>query len=236
MSYAGIAAAVEATGLAVVGAFHPGPGDGAPEGTGTLLLLGPDGPAMWRAFRVASEAADGRPDPLDRWSRRVIGGLAAPLGATALFPFGGPPHHPFGRWGARGEGSVVSPVAMQASPSRGLWASYRGALGLPAQMALPPRSWSDPCRGCPAPCLSACPVGAFAGGAYDVAACVAHVLGAAGTACRAGCLVRVSCPAGEAMELPAGQRAFHMAAFLAAQAPRLSTEGRESCGERSDRH
>ncbi len=219
-----IAAKVQATGLGVVGAFHAVDGDGAPEGVATLLLLGPAGPAMWQAFRAAPEASDGRPDPLDRWSRRIVGGLAGRLGGVAVFPFGGPPWHPFQRWAARGEGAVVSPVAMQATGGRGLWASYRGTLGFATRLALPQRPFADPCRGCPAPCRTACPVDAFAGGAYNVSACVAHVLSEAGTACRSGCLVRLVCPAGAAMELPAGQRAFHMSAFLAAQAPRQSLD------------
>ena len=32
---------------------------------------------MWEVFSGSPEASDGRPDPLDRWSRRVIGNLAA---------------------------------------------------------------------------------------------------------------------------------------------------------------
>jgi epoxyqueuosine reductase len=223
MSFDAVSAAVEATGLGVVGWFHAAEGDGVPEGLATLLLLGPTDAALWQAFCAAPERADGRPDPLDRWSRRVVEGLAAQLGGAALFPFGGPPWHPFQRWAARGEGAVVSPVAMQAAPLRGLWASYRGALGFAERIALPPPSMIDPCRGCPAPCLTACPVDAFAGGAYDVPRCVAHVLGGAGQACRGGCIVRVSCPAGAAMKLPPGQRAFHMAAFLTAQAPEAFT-------------
>ena len=224
MSWDEIGAAVQAAGLGVVGAFHPVEGDGAPQGIATLLLLGPAGPAMWQAFRAAPEAADGLADPLDRWSRRVVGGLADRFGGAAFFPFGGPPWHPFQRWAARGEGAVVSPVAMQASPSRGLWASYRGALGFAVRLALPQRSVAGPCLGCPAPCLTACPIDAFAGGTYDVPACVAHVLGDAGADCRGGCLVRRACPAGATMELPAAQRAFHMSAFLAAQAPRPSPD------------
>ena len=219
MTYAAVAGAVEATGLAVVGAFHPREGDGLPADTATLLLLGPASGAMWQAFSAAPEASDGRPDPLDRWSKRVIGGLAARLRATALFPFGGPPWHPFQRWAERGEGAVVSPVAMQATAGRGLWASYRGALAFAARLALPPRAVVDPCGGCTAPCLTACPADAFGAGAYDVAGCVAHVLGPAGDACRSGCLVRAACPAGAAIDLPRAQRAFHMSAFLGARAP-----------------
>lgn len=215
MSTAAVVAAVRVTGLEVVGAFHPGPGDGAPEGVGTLLLLGPSGDAMWAAFRESPEARDGRPHPLDRWSRRMIDGLADRLGGVALYPFGGPPYHPFQRWATKGEGAVPSPVAMQASPRRGLWASWRGALGLAERLPLDPPC-ANPCLLCPAPCLTACPVDAFSGNAYDVPACIAHVTSPSGVACRDGCLVRAACPAGAALAPPREQRAFHIAAFLRA--------------------
>ncbi|MFQ5567181.1 MAG: ferredoxin [Paracoccaceae bacterium] len=207
--------AAAALGLAVTGAFHPRAGDGAPEGIGTILLLGARRDAMWRAFSASHEAADGRPDPLDRWSRRVIGYLAADLGAVALYPFGGPPYRPFQRWAARGEGAVASPVAMQVTPSRGLWASYRGALGFREPMTLAARDSTNPCLGCPAPCLTACPVDAFAGGAYDVPRCVSHIISPAGAACReGGCLVRHACPPGHGATPPRGQCCFHMEAFI----------------------
>lgn len=204
-------------GLAVVGGFHPTTEDGAPPAARTLLLIGADGDRMWEVFHRSAEASDGAADPLDRWSRRVIGSVAAQIGAEALFPFGGPPWQPFIRWAALGEAARVSPVVMQVSPSRGLWASYRGALALQERLNLPDWPSHDPCHGCPAPCLSACPVDAFADGRYDVAACTAHVASPAGTACRSGCLVRRACPAGVAAEPPELQRRFHMDAFLAAR-------------------
>jgi hypothetical protein len=213
-----VARAAAATGLGVVGAFHSQAGDGAPEGVGTIFLLGARRDRMWEVFRAGPEAADGRPDPLDRWSRRVIGSLAADLGAVALYPFGGPPYQPFQRWAARGEGAMVSPVAMQATPARGLWASYRGALGFRRQIALPRREGAGPCPACPAPCLTACPVDAFAGGVYDVERCVAHITSPAGAVCReGGCLVRHACPAGRDRAPPADQRRFNMEAFIRAR-------------------
>ncbi len=220
MTLTDMAGAVGGTGLRLVGAFHPGPEDGAPDGVRTLVLLGPADGAMWTVFSGSTEAHDGQPDPLDRWSRRIIGQLADRLGAVALFPFGGPPWNPFQRWAARGESAVASPVGMQATPRRGLWASYRGALGFAADVPLDdfaPGPSGAPCLGCAAPCLGACPVDAFAGGRYDVPACVAHVTGPAGAGCRSGCLVRAICPAGVEVELPVEQRRFHMAAFLRAQ-------------------
>jgi epoxyqueuosine reductase len=73
------------------------------------------------------EFTDGRPDPIDRWSRRVIGHMACDLGAKALFPFGGPPWHPF----IAGRNARAAPgKARWASSSMikaGLMVSYRGA-------------------------------------------------------------------------------------------------------------
>lgn len=202
-------------GLTVVGGFHPETGDGVPSGFETLLLIGPDGQGLWPVFSAAPEAADGRAHPLDRYSRRVIDKVAASLGGRGLYPFEGPPWHPFVHWAARGEGSRPSPVKMPVSPTRGLWAAYRGALALPGRIDLAPVPDADPCLDCPAPCLDACPVDAFAGARYDVAACVAHAGGPDGAPCRAGCLVRRACPVGAA-PLP-DQRRFHMAAFLSSQ-------------------
>jgi len=217
MILAEISSAVRSTGLGLVGAFHPGPEDMAPEGIGTLLLLGPADGAMWTEFQASPERSDGDPHPLDRWSRRVIDGLASRLGAEAFYPFGGPPWHPFQRWAARGEGAVPSPVSMQATHKRGLFASYRGALGFRKQLTLEASPAPDPCLDCPTPCLSACPVNAFANGRYDVPSCTAHVTSPEGAMCRTGCLVRIACPAGAGMALPVEQLASHMAAFLRAQ-------------------
>lgn len=205
-------------GLAPVGAFHPGEGDGVPEGIATLVLIGARGADLWQAFTASPEFADGAPDPLDRWSRRVIEGVAAPLGARALFPFGGPPYLPFQRWAVRGEDAQPSPVAMLVSPTRGLWLSYRGALGLAERLDLPAATAEAPCPACPGPCLTACPVEAFAGGTYNVERCVTHITSTAGRTCRdVGCLVRRACPAGRAAAPPRAQCAFHMDAFMRAR-------------------
>ena len=216
MTFTRIQTCVAETGLGVVGAFHPQAEDGAPDGVETLVLLGPSGPQMWQAFRSGAEHSDGEPHPLDRWSSRVIGALARDLGAQPLFPFGGPPWQPFQKWAVRGEGAVGSPVSMQATLGRGLWTSYRGALGFSNKIDLPETSNASPCVGCEAPCLTACPVDAFVEGAYDVPTCTHHLRSDADLPCRTGCLVRKACPYGAAIELPAEQRTFHIDAFLRA--------------------
>ncbi len=206
------AEAAAAEGLAVLGGFHPVPGDGAPEATGTLLLLGPDGARFWERFRTSREAADGAPDPLNRWSERVIGGLARRLGGTALFPFGGPPWSPFLAWARRSGRAWTSPVGLLVHETQGLFVSYRGALALPHRLELG-AAGARPCEACARPCLDACPAGALTGAGYDVPACRDWLETAAGGDCLSrGCAVRRACPVGAGLR-PEAQSAFHMAAF-----------------------
>ena len=212
VTLAEIAARARRIGLAPLGAFHPLPDDGAPAACRTLVLLGPDGPDFWAVFRASPEHGDLAPDPLNRWSERVLGALAAGLGAEAIFPFGGPPWAPFTAWARRSGEAWQSPVGLLVHARAGLFVSYRGALALAERLALPapgPR----PCEGCPAPCLSACPVGALAGGPYDLAACHGFLDTAPGRDCLGrGCAVRRACPVGRGRR-PEAQSAFHMAAF-----------------------
>ncbi len=179
-----------------------------------IALLSPDEPGFWPHFRQSPEASDGAPDPLDRWSRRVIGALAAAVGAAPLFPFGGPPWHPFPDWALASGRAWRAPVGLLVHEAAGLWISYRGALALPpgALTADGPRPGA-PCPTCARPCETACPVDAFAGGRYDVPRCKAFLDTEAGADCRTGgCRVRRACPVGRDRRLPE-QAAFHMEAF-----------------------
>jgi len=212
-----VAALAEAEGLAVLGGLHPGPGDGAPPGTGTLVLLGPDGAGFWDRFRASAEYRDAAPEPLNRWSERVIGGLAAGLGAEARFPFGGPPWQPFTAWARRSGEAWDSPVGLLVHARLGLFVSYRGALAFRERLDLPPGG-RRPCDACARPCLDACPVGALGGAGYDLAACHGFLDTGAGRDCLGrGCAVRRACPVGRGLR-PEAQSAFHMAAFHGRQA------------------
>ena len=211
-----------AAGLAVRGAFHPGVDDNVPAGvpTGTLVLLGFVGRAQWTAFAAAPEASDGRAHALDRWSQRVISGLAVELGAAALFPFGGPPWLPFQRWARKAEPVHRSALGMLIHPDWGLWHSYRGALAFAERTDLPaPVDRPSLCDACAAkPCLSACPVGAFTLERYDVDNCAAHIRTDAGRDCvELGCRAREACPVGAEHRYGREQASFHMRAFLASR-------------------
>ena len=211
---------IEAAGLAFRGGFHPDTDDLAGERAKTLVLIGAIGRENRAAFAASAEARDGRPDPLDRWSRRIIDGLAAKLGAHALFPFGGPPFLPFQRWAQKAETLYPSPLGMLIHPVFGLWHSWRGALAFETEFDLPPRdARPSPCETCrDKPCLTACPVGAFSPAGYDVRACVSHLDSKEGADCMdEGCRARRACPIGTEYRYGADQAAFHMKAFRAAQ-------------------
>jgi hypothetical protein len=222
MDIASIRGRIEAAGLAWRGAFHPNVDDLPPVGTATLVLVGFIGSREWPIFANSPEASDGQPDPLDRWSRRVIGGLADELGAAALFPFGGPPFLPFQRWAQKAEPVTPSPLGILVHPDWGLWHAYRGALAFSERLELPPQDRrSSPCESCAEkPCLSACPVDAFSSVGYDVPACVAHIGAPAGTDCMSfGCRARRACPVAVEHRYGPDQAHFHIAAFLMAQQP-----------------
>ncbi|MCX7384825.1 MAG: hypothetical protein NT133_26180 [Alphaproteobacteria bacterium] len=186
-----IAAAAETLGLALRGGFHPTQDDAVPpmpDGTptATLLLLGWTGPTHWPAFTTTPEYRDGTPDPLDRWSRRVVGALAEAFGAMPLFPFGGPDFLPFLRLAQRAEPVHPSPIGLLIHPDWGLWHNWRGALAFSTRLALPP---FEPC---PSPCATCATRPCTAHPDIDDA--------------------RRACPIGTAYS-PA-QFAFHRAAFL----------------------
>jgi hypothetical protein len=203
-----------AQGLVVLGGFQASPEDDLPKGTRTLLLIGPDGPRFWPLLTSSPEWSDGEPDPVDRWSRRVIGQLACTLGAKALFPFGGPPYRPFYTWALRSGRCHVSPVRLLVHDSAGLWVSFRGALALKEEFPLPPAGPS-PCVACAdKPCLTACPPRALTGSGYDVPACHTYLDSPEGRGCMAGgCAVRRACPLSLAHARMAEQSAYHMGQF-----------------------
>ena len=196
---------IEAAAVALIGLADP---DGK-----TIALLGPQEPLFWQRFTGAPEYVDGEPDPLDRFSKRVIGALARAFGAEAVFPSDGPPYPPFLQWAEASGRCHVSPVGLRVHDEAGLWLSFRGALILPERRAAPAPPPS-PCSDCTQPCLSACPAGAMGTGPYDVAACHAWLDRPEGAECmQAGCAVRRACPAGAAYGRLEAQSAFHMKAF-----------------------
>lgn len=199
--------------LAVLGGFLTGPDDDLPENTGTLLLLGPLEPGYWTHVTAQPEW-DGTPDPVDRWSIRVIKAMAGEWGGDALFPFGAPPHHPFYRWALRSGRCQPSPVRLLVHDDAGLMVSFRGALCLPGQIALP-LPGPAPCNTCATrPCLAACPPHALNEQGYDLSTCHGFLDKVAGADCMAGgCRVRRACPQSRRYARLPEHSAYHMRQF-----------------------
>lgn len=214
MTYARLQREAQARKLIILGGFHPNPGDNAPEGCGTLLMLGPDEPAFWPAFTRSAEWRDGGSDPMDRWSRRVIGAWAAQLGAQPLYPFGGQPFEPFYTWALRTGRIHAAPVNFLVHDTAGLFVSFRGALALPARIDLPAPP-PNPCMSCDAkPCTTACLSGALTPTGYDVPRCKDFLTTDAGAEnLTTGCAVRRCCPVSQKFGRMAAQSAYHMHQF-----------------------
>lgn len=176
----------------------------------TVFLIAPDEPQFWHVFTASNEFSDGRPDPLDRWSKRVIGPWAAECRAEAVFPSDGPPFPPFIGWALASGRCWSSPTGMLVHDRMGLFISFRGALivdGLDLPTSLPRPS---PCRSCARPCLTACPADAFAGG-FDDGRCHGFLATRAGSRClNRGCDVRVACPISKGCGRLPEQSAWHM--------------------------
>ena len=214
MNYTTLEKAAQARHLTVLGGFHPTSKDMAPAGCKTLIMLGPNEPAFWPAFTQSTEWQDGEPDPVDRWSKRVIDRWAEELSAIALYPFGGAPFLPFYSWALRTGRIHSSPVRLLVHDQAGLFVSFRGALAFEATIELPPAP-ASPCLSCvEQPCRTACLSGALTPDGYDVPACQAFLHEPAGaTNMQSGCNVRRICPVSQRFGRLPDQSAYHMRQF-----------------------
>ena len=215
MTYESVLQAAQALHLDILGGFHPTEDDKDLPDTGTLLMLSPLEPQFWVHFTTQPEYTDGDPDPLDRWSTRVVSTLADEVGAHAYFPFTGPPYNPFYQWALRTRRCHSSPINLLVHDHAGLFVSFRGAIALPQKLDLPSAP-PPPCEGCiENPCLSSCPVDAFKTGVYDVKGCRDVIRSKPEHPCLTrGCEVRRACPASAGYGRMEDQSSYHMRVFL----------------------
>jgi len=216
-----IAARLAAHGLIARGGFRFCDNEDRPAGPSgrparSILIVGDAGASYWRHFAQwrTTQRAD-LPNPLDTWSRAVIGEVADKAGARVLMP-NDRPFAPFQQWAARAEAIRSSPLGILIHPDYGLWHAYRGALLFDVEISIqPPERSNHPCALCVGkPCLNACPVAAFSPAGFAYESCLAHVRGPSGAPCREhGCVARNACPVGEEWRYPDEVQAFHQKAF-----------------------
>ncbi len=191
-------------------------------GAAGALVAGSGGPAFFDRFDGGAEATDGAPNPLDRYTERVIAGATRdalrPHGVAHVvhFPFGARPLIPFQRLGRAAGLGGPGPLGLQIHPTFGPWWAYRALIVLdrPLPEAPPP---GDGCAGCDAPCVAACPAGAVARGGFDIVACQARRLVA--EPCRLSCVARISCVRGPEHRYRDEELAFHMRASMPGRRP-----------------
>ena len=210
------------------GGFYPVEADGIPvlsagEKAKSVLMVGNVGSRdFWKQFTLSEEYLSEKSDPMDLWTKRVIGLVADKFGGEALFPSDGPPYHPFQQWASRAEQLYPSPIGLFVSPKWGTWHALRAAIIFPDIIEGFPglEQVKSPCLECKGqPCLSACPVEAFAPDKmYDYLGCAKHITSDAGQDCaHNGCLARRLCPVGQDYTLNPEHAEFHMSAFIKAR-------------------
>ncbi|TYC53720.1 hypothetical protein FMN50_14220 [Rhodobacterales bacterium] len=211
-----------AAGFLLLGSFSPGPEDRIPDlahghRAATLLLIGSTGPTLWPKLIESPEFADEAPDPLDRYTRRTLLGTALKYGFDVLFPFEGPPYHPFQQWALACGSFSRSPMGVLAHRDFGPWSGFRAVFL--SREPLWENTLEDrpgPCEACEdKPCIAACPADALSSETgYDVPKCRAHLEKGRALDCWTGCLARQACPVGQNHLQAPDNAQFHMESFV----------------------
>jgi len=180
--------------------------------TGSIILLGPHEPSYWPAISDSPEWQDGRPDPVDRWSRRIIERLAQVTGSKPHFPFGKQPA-PLLKWALASDRAQQSLVGSAIQADAGLLASYRGALALNKSIRVSP--CKNPCPSGAKPYMTAFPAGIITYSNYDLNTCWGYMRAVSEQSCLfAGYIADRACPISSLHPRMAEQSAYHMQQFL----------------------
>ena len=91
-----------------------------------MVVIGNVGGAMWPLFRAAEPAAD---DPLDTWTRAMLGPIAASRGASMVRP-SQEAIKAMPSWGHRAAGKKPEAVGLGIPPEDGVWAPHRRGVSL----------------------------------------------------------------------------------------------------------
>lgn len=184
-------------------------------GTRAIVVVGSGGGALWEAF-LADLARDARglteeENPLDAFVQRSVRAADATLGDVPRRWFwcgaDAEVHLDF-RLLAHAAGlGARSRLGLLINPTWGVWLGLRAACFLGAELAADAPGGPDLCAGCPAPCVAACPGGAFPRGTWDVDACSSWKRSS--EVCRASCAARQACPVAAERRYGPAELAYH---------------------------
>ncbi len=187
------------------------------------LLIGNAGSDMWGHFSKSAEYSDGSINPMNRWTKRTLDGVAEIFKGRVVYPFD-EPYWPFQRLAQKAAGVKSSPLGILIHPELGLWHAFRGMLvfenthdfssQINALIAAD-EMLNHPCDTClDKPCLTACPVGAFTGERLDVQTCFSHLDTKSTPNCMSlGCQARCACPIAKEHHYDGAQIQFHMKSY-----------------------
>ena len=190
------------------------------------LLIGNAGSDMWAQFSKSNEYADGKLDPMNRWTKRLLDGVLKQLGSRVVYPFD-EPYWPFQRLAQKAACVKPSPLGILIHPEYGLWHAFRGLIIFDETHEFTSQinalitnadSLIHPCDTCAEKsCLSACPVGAFTGERLNVQGCFDHLDTKSDPDCMSlGCRARCACPIAKTSQYEDAQIKFHMKSYRGA--------------------
>ncbi|MBM4392972.1 MAG: hypothetical protein FJ090_17740 [Deltaproteobacteria bacterium] len=181
----------------------------------SILVVGSGGSALWDAFladlRRDVSGLVSEPHPLDAFVRRSVTAADVVLGASRRAWFWSSAeaevHLDFRMLAHLAGLGSAGRLGLLMHPEFGPWQGLRAACFIEDELAADPPGGPDLCAGCPAPCLAACPGGAFPDGRWSVDACTAFRLSSSD--CAATCHARDACPAGAAHRYSPEEVRYH---------------------------
>lgn len=170
-------------------------------GCRSVWVIGSGGMQLWDAFvadlRAAPHKAE-RADPLDGFVRDLLAAAdpdPPPSRRWVRCAIDSDCFVDFRRLAYEAGLGWPSPLGLVLNPQHGPWLGLRLACFSTDEWAPTPLSSTGPCKGCHAPCQSACPASAVSPGGLRLSACL-QAREEAG--CLGGCFSRSACPIGQA--------------------------------------
>ncbi len=184
-------------------------------GTRAILVFGSGGPTLWNALiadlGAHPEHLSAEAHPLDAYVRRAVEQVDLGLGGVRrrwFFAAADAELHLDFRMLADLAGlGGRSRMGLVLHPEFGLWLGLRAACFVDQAVPLSAAIEEDPCAGCPAPCIPACPGDAFVDGAWSVDRCAAFH--AASRRCASSCDARSACPKGAEHRYGPDETVYH---------------------------
>jgi epoxyqueuosine reductase QueG len=183
-------------------------------GTRSVIVVGSGGSALWEAFladlRRDPTGLTHQAHPLDHFVAKGLAAAEPVLAGTAhrwiQVAANAPLHLDMRTLSVQAGLGAPSRLGLVLDARYGPWLGLRGACFLDAELPPSPPA-PDLCEGCAAPCMGACPGGAFVDGRWDVGRCATfHQVS---DRCHGICHARLACPVGVAERYPELERRYH---------------------------